>query len=288
MFNRRTTPPTADDKNYIGVGFGGMNHALVINRATGYVLPNCCGYAHGRALENSTPGTEAALCRNNACAYYAYTADGLERSKTEPRAGAIMCWKSSGANNYGHVAIVEEVYSNGDVLASASNYSGTLWYTSRFTRASGYKLSSSKSVYSFEGFIYMPDEIKRVGDPVPRDKSKHQIEVVYSALRARKRPELGAEVVGYANRGYYDVLAVKDMTSEPSNGYVWFKIGAALWVAYVEGCVNDLPEEEPIPDELERLRAENAELRRDVLSLELTAEKLRDTIDRIAELAHYN
>lgn len=250
-------------------------------------MANCVGYVHGRVIEIAGKAVEAVISRGNACTFYDHN-DGLERSPSVPVLGSIMVWESKGSNPYGHVAIVEEVYSNGDVLASASNYKGTWWYTSRFTKASGYRLTSSKSTYTFRGFVYMPSEIKKVGDPVPRDTTKHQVEVVYSALRARKRPELGAEVMGYANMGYYDVLAEKDMRAEPSNGYLWYKIGADLWIAHVEGCVNDLPAEEPIPDELERLRKENEELRIEVISLELTTEKLRATIDEIAELAHYN
>ena len=292
MFIERTTPPERTDPNYISVKYGGNSHCIAIT-STGCTLPNCVAAVHGRVLENAGKDVEAIISRGNACTYYEYTADGLSRSRTEPKLGAIMCWKSTGGNKYGHVATVEEIERDKSgaavaVIASASNYSGTYWYTSRFTRASGYKLQSSKSVYTFEGFIYMPEDIKKVGDPVPRDTTKHQCEVIYSALRARKRPELGADVVGYANMGFYNVLDVKDMTHEPSNGYVWFKIGSALWIAFVDGCVNDYPAEEVDPDELERLKKENAELKRDIISLELTADKLRATIDDIQALAHYN
>lgn len=285
MFTPRTTAPVATDPNYISSSRGGNAHAIPITGSC--VLPNCVGYVHGRVIEIAGKAVEAVISRGNACTFYDYN-DGLGRSASVPVLGAIMVWESKGSNAYGHVAIVEEVYSNGDVLASASNYKGTWWYTSRFTKSSGYRLTSSKSTYSFRGFVYMPSDVEKVGDPVLRDPSKHQVEVIYSALRARKRPELGAEVMGYANMGFYDVLAIKDMTAEPSNGYLWYKIGTNLWIAHVEGCVNDYPAEETDPDELERLRKENAELRTEVISLELTTEKLRATIDEIAALAHYN
>ena len=293
-FKERTTAPAANDPNYISVNYGGFSHALAINKTTGCTLANCCGLVHGRVLENAGADVEARICRGNAGTYYDYSGDGLKRSKTTPALGAIMVWKSkatvAGGNNYGHVCIVEEIAANGDVLTSNSNYSGTWFYTARFSKSSGYKLTSSKAVYTFQGFIYMPEDIKKVGEPVPRDTSVHQIEVVYAALRARKRPELGAEIVGYANMGYYDVLGIKDMTAEPSNGFKWFKIGTGLWVANVDGCVNDYPPEDHDgdPDEIQKLKKENAELKTEILSLELTVDKLRATIDDIQALAHYN
>ena len=246
-------------------------------------MPNCTGYVHFRVLDMGYKELEKKLCLNHACAYYGYTKDGLERSKV-PTLGAICCWSSSGASNKGHVGIVEEVYSNGDFLASMSNYSGTWWYLAKFTKASGYKLKSSKSTYYFQGFIEMPNEIEKVGSPVERNDKVHQIQVTYAALRARKRPEINNEVVlGYINMGYYNVLEEKDMTYEPSNGYKWFKVEEDIWVAYVDGCVNDIPVYDE-DGELERLRKENKELKLDIISLELTVEKLRDKLSKIKEL----
>ena len=54
--------------------------------------------------------------------------------------------------------VVEEIYDNGDILASGSDYKGRLFYTQKFTKSSGYKLSSSKHKYTFDGFIYLPKD----------------------------------------------------------------------------------------------------------------------------------
>ena len=287
-FVRRTTPPLATDPNYIRWTYGGNSHAMAINEQTGCVLANCCGNVHGRVLENAGSTVESKICRSNACDYWGYTADGLRRSQT-PALGAIMVWSSTGSNRYGHVSVVEAIDAQGNVTASNSNYKGTWWYESHHTKASNYALYSSKSTYYFKGFILMPDDIKKVGSPVQRDETKHQIEVTYAALRARKRPEINpAVVLGYANMGYYNVLQTRDMTYEPSNGYFWFEIEDDMWVAYVDGAVNDLPAVEPTPDEIQQLKEENKQLKLDIISLELTVEKLRGTIDEIAALAHYN
>lgn len=114
-----------------------------------------------------------------------------------------------------------------------------------------------------------PDRIKRgeviptvqVGEPVQRDAAKHQVEVVANNLRARKRPELSdAVVLGYISPGIYDVLEAKDMTAEASNGYLWYRVADATWIATKPGeWTNDLPAgtaDEPAADDKDRRIAE--------------------------------
>ncbi len=284
-FVPRFTAPARDDPNVVSVQKGGHNHAYCF--PTGLCMPNCCGYVHFRVLDMGFTALEAKLCRNDACAYFGFARDGLTRSQI-PTLGAIICWSSTGKNKRGHVGIVEEIYSNGDIICSMSDLSGAWFYTKRFYKKDNYKYPSTVSNYTTQGFIAMPFDNK-VGSPVSRDKNRHQIEITYASLRARKRPEINPEVVlGYINMGIYNVLDTRDLTYEPSNGYKWYKVEEDMWVAYIEGCVNDLPAETPAGDELERLRAENAEMKNDIISLELTVDKLRDTIDKIRDMARYN
>ena len=282
-FTPRLVAPSRDDPNVISTRFGGNNSAWWYSSGAyqGLCMPNCTGYVHMRYLELYGKKVETKLCLNDATKYWDYN-DGLVKSQT-PSLGAICCWSSSGSSTRGHVGVVEEVYSNGDFLASMSNYSGTWWYLARFTKESGYKLYSSKSTYYFQGFKNMPNEIEKVGTPVQRNETRHQIGVTYAALRARKRPEINdAVVLGYINMGYYNVLDVKDMTYEPSNGYLWFKVEKNMWVAYVDGCVDDYPVDEE--SELAKLKARVKELETDIISYELTIEKLRDKLDKIKKL----
>ena len=225
-FIPRTTAPSTTDKNWISTRYGGNNHALVINTSTGSVLPNCCGYVHGRAIELGYD--EIKLCTYNADQYYNYTRDGYKRGQT-PKLGAIMCWSCPG--KAGHVAIVEKIHGERDVTASQSNYGGTRFYTRRFDPYSW------PSGYKFQGYIYCPIDYEGtgtgIGTPVARDKTRTQVQIIYDAIRARSNPYLGDNVLGFASVGIFNVLQEKDMTSEASNGYVWYEIEENVWVANV-------------------------------------------------------
>jgi len=71
---------------------------------------------------------------------------------------------------------------------------------------------------------YMPTEY--VGSPVQRDETVNQIQVTATTLRARKYPSLSADVLGYANRGYYNCPEFID-----AEGYRWYSTGQGFWVA---------------------------------------------------------
>lgn len=133
---------------------GGLNECIEINNS-GSCLPNCVGYAWGRFYELT--GKRPALSKGNAENWYGYTSDGYKRSQT-PVEGAVICWRKGlagvAADGAGHVAIVEEVKSNGDVVTSNSAYGGTRFYMQTVTKASGYSMGSA---YTFQGFILPPE-----------------------------------------------------------------------------------------------------------------------------------
>lgn len=152
-FKKRTTAPSSSDKHWIHTSNGGLNECIEINNS-GSCLPNCVGYAWGRFYEIT--GKRPALSRANAENWYGYTSDGYKRSQT-PVEGAVICWRKGQAgvssDGAGHVAIVEEVKSNGDVVTSNSAYGGTRFYMQTVTKASGYSIGSA---YTFQGFILPP------------------------------------------------------------------------------------------------------------------------------------
>ena len=152
----RTTAPLATDKYWIHTSNGGLNECIEINNS-GSCLPNCVGYAWGRFYEFT--GQRPKLSKSNAENWYGYTADGYQRSQV-PVVGAVICWRKGQAGNSadgaGHVAIVEEVKSNGDVVTSNSAYSSTRFYMQTITKASGYSMGSG---YTFQGFILPPGSI---------------------------------------------------------------------------------------------------------------------------------
>lgn len=195
-FVMRTTEPSTNNKWYIcnsrngGNGWnscvpgtlftenGGKRTYHDKQRPTRYfVLPNCTGYVHGRWMESQSNSAMGIMVTNDwdtlpagdATCYYEHTSgtyknrsashsDGNARGST-PKLGAIACWKNGGK---GHVAFVEAVYSNTDVLLSMSNaYSAPYFETKR---------GNPKTMYSgmkFQGYIYPPVTWSNSGNPSP-------------------------------------------------------------------------------------------------------------------------
>ena len=130
----------------------------------GYGLPNCTAYAWGRFWEESDPDRTYAnpptLSTGNAEDWWAYTADGYERGQT-PQLGAVICFADGPFSGDGHVAIVEEILPNGDIVCSNSAWGGSYFYLT--TLHPPYYLPASG--YIFQGFIYNPNA--GGGDPFP-------------------------------------------------------------------------------------------------------------------------
>ena len=230
MYFERTTAPLKTDPNVIPVP-NGNNHALKL--PNGLCLPNCTGYVHFRALEAVGKECEKRLCLNNAVAYYNYK-DGYERGYA-PNIG-IMVW-SGGQKGYGHVAWCEKPPdANGDVIASASNYGkkgdGTWFYRSKFTKASGYKLYSSKSNYTYLGCIYLP-----VVWTYGRNTGADQLRIKIDNLNMRTAPSVNADRLGYCLEGA--IYNIQDKAVAGS--YTWYKIDNDQWIAYDPAWAEVLP-----------------------------------------------
>lgn len=150
-FNARLTAPSTADPYWRHTSCGGKNECIYIS--SGSVLPNCVGYAWGRFYE--LMGERPKLSKSNAENWYANTADGYKRSQT-PSLGAVACWRKGQAFNEtdgcGHVAIVEEIKPNGDIVVSQSAYGGSRFYVSTYAKADSY----CKGALKFQGFILPP------------------------------------------------------------------------------------------------------------------------------------
>lgn len=148
----RTIAPSKFDKDFIRPSHGGNNPCIEI--ANGSCLPNCVGYCWGRWRE--ILGYAHKLSKGNAEDWFGNTSDGYKRGHT-PKAGAVICWRKGRlwdeSDGAGHVAIVEEVKKNGDIVTSESAYGGEYFRTRTYTKASNYFLASG---YEFQGFIYIP------------------------------------------------------------------------------------------------------------------------------------
>lgn len=155
-FTPRTSAPSRTDKRFVNYRNGGYNTCIVINQSTGYVMPNCVGYAQGRLLEirgESKVNWKLPAC-NAEDWYDTAKAQGLQVGQA-PKLGAVVCWRAgsthNGADGAGHVAVVEEIKPNGDIVISQSAYGGQEFYLSTITKSSGYMYASSRPLV---GFIY--------------------------------------------------------------------------------------------------------------------------------------
>lgn len=143
-FTPRTTAPSTTNKYYIHTSNGGLNQCIEIDTSTGSCLPNCVGYAWGRAYE--ILGTKPKLSKGNAKNWYSYNKNGGYYSYgSTPKLGAIMCW---GGN---HVAVVEKIEGN-YITISESSYGGARFNVVKRT------ISQMESRTSdFQGYIYIGD-----------------------------------------------------------------------------------------------------------------------------------
>lgn len=153
LFTPRLTAPATNNKYFIHTSKGGYNSCILINKSTGSCLPNCVGYAWGRAYESW--GVKPRLSRSNAENWYNETSDGYKRGKS-PKIGSVICWRKGkagyAADGAGHVAFVEKVNDDGSIVVSNSNYSGTRFFT-RTIKGPKWEIGTG---LTFQGFIYPP------------------------------------------------------------------------------------------------------------------------------------
>lgn len=146
-FTPRTTCPDSTSKYY-----NSNENPLV---SSGYGMfqngGNCTAYAWGRFFE--ILGTRPKLYTGNAGTWYGYKNDGYERGSS-PQLGAVACWSKPGAA--GHVAIVEQINSDGSIVISESGWQSLYKYGWIFRTSPQSPPNYYSSGYIFQGFIYNP------------------------------------------------------------------------------------------------------------------------------------
>lgn len=180
-FVPRTEAPESNNLYYIKTTKGGYNKCIQIQN-NGSVLPNCTGYAWGRFMECQPNVRTCNLSRANAELWYGYTMDGYQRGQT-PKLGAVICWYSTRSG--GHVAIVEKIKANGDIVTTNSAYSGSYFYTKTLSPKNNYFMGKS---YTFQGFIYNPTEFTpgpTPPTPTPTETKKKKFPWFIYARRLR-------------------------------------------------------------------------------------------------------
>lgn len=162
MFKPRLTRPEAGNPYYNRLANGGYSGAILGSPTDKgcNVLANCVGYAAGRFNE---------IIGKNKFVYFQYPpnaedfydtaiAAGLEVG-TKPQLGAIIVWAKgktwTSADGAGHVAVVEEIKSDGSIITSESGYgcASPFWTSHRYKESGNWGQSSA---YRFLGFIYQP------------------------------------------------------------------------------------------------------------------------------------
>lgn len=160
MYTIRTSPPTKWDPMYNNYRNGG--YSLCINGQPTHpianVLANCVGYACSRFNEIYNMETRSSgmkftrLCCNAEDFWTVADSLGLKKGQ-DPKPGAIMCWEGLG-DLAGHVAIVERVDSQTQVLTSESGWGGPYFWNA--VRRKGDGNWGTGGAYRFRGFIYNP------------------------------------------------------------------------------------------------------------------------------------
>lgn len=213
---------------------------------SGYGLPNCTCYAWGRFFE--ILGYTPKLSLSNAENWYSHTSDGYKRGKT-PKLGSVICWRKGragyGGDGAGHVAIVEKIYTNGDLLISQSGWKSSRFWTSRIKK--GYKLSG----YEFQGFIYNPAVTSSHVSSATASYKEGRIYTLKANLKVRtgagtsyrwkKRSELTTDGMRHAQSGTYAVLKIgTEITCQQvikKGSDIWLKIPSGYICAKKGGTV---------------------------------------------------
>lgn len=123
----------------------------------GYGLPNCTCYAWGRFWEISdlADGTKdysnkPTLPTSDAGKWFGQVTG--YKTGTTPKLGAVICW-SDDSGGAGHVAIVEQILDNGDIVVGQSGWGASnIFWTSTIYKSNGYSYTGK----TFQGFIYNP------------------------------------------------------------------------------------------------------------------------------------
>lgn len=138
----------------------------------GYGLPNCTCYAWGRWYEIT--GGAPTLCLQDGEYWYDYP-DGHARGMT-PKLGSIICFANGPYSGRGHVAVVEEISSEGLITFSNSAYGGEYFYLRSGFASDNYGYEPE---YEFQGFIYLDDQ----PDPPTPTPTKRKGMPLYFYLR---------------------------------------------------------------------------------------------------------
>lgn len=166
---------------------------------------------------------------------------------------------------YGHVQFMEtdtmySQYANGDPNSFRNG-----------------KLSEYSHRNDIIGYLHYPLNTVQL---VERNTNINQIETLNESLRIRTKPSLKGDIVGYVQKGYYNVLDIKE-----ADGYTWYKLDKDRWCANVSTIY--LPSEDTdiireietyfnsMKDKINVLSNENTDLKSDMNKINKISERWR-------------
>ena len=145
---KRTAYPSADNPYFFNAKYNPWAGSADKDGDVGWGYQNCTWYAYGRFGE--ILGRKPALPTMNAGDWYA-NCTAYKKGRT-PKVGAVIVWRYTNGGA-GHVAIVEEVKANGDIVTSNSGWSSSQKFWMETHRKANHY---SKTGWIFQGFIYQP------------------------------------------------------------------------------------------------------------------------------------
>lgn len=106
---------------------------------------------------------------------------GYYKTGQTPGLGAVICFLDNSGGD-GHVAIVEEIRENGDIITSNSAWQSTFFWTMELQKSNNYNFTG----YTFQGFIYNPfADIPPT--PIPTNKQKSNFKWVLYSRKLRSK-----------------------------------------------------------------------------------------------------
>lgn len=219
--------------NHLGIDFGwndypqGACNQAIIAAESGTVVD--CGDGYGNTYPNKriygnyvNIAHEGKINGKSAYTMYGHLLKGLVVKKGQyVRKGQVLGYMgNSGYSNGQHLHFELRIGAN-----AKANSVDPLDYLA--VENEGLFINPNSKAY---------DRIKHrfttIGNPVPRDTTKDQIEVVTSTLNARSLPKLTGSRLGYATMGFFNLLSE---TKSETDAYTWAEIEPGVYVAEKEG-----------------------------------------------------